>query len=98
MGLGSLRIVHALTKSIAEIDELCNIIRSPDRWAEAHEAFSSVRQLTLKTEHNNSDPIFTGVLSLAENVATIAYWVQFWSVLNVIAGIIGVIAYLVSLA
>ena len=68
-----LELCMPLTKSIAEIDELCNIIRSPDRWAEAHEAFSSVRQLTLKTEHNNSDPIYTGVLSLAENVAKVTY-------------------------
>ena len=71
--LGVLELCMPLTKIIAEIDELCNIIRSPDRWAEAREAFSSVRELTLKTEDSNSDPIYTGVLFLAENVAKVTY-------------------------
>jgi len=68
-----LELCMHLTKGIAEIDELCNIIRSPNRWAEAHEAFSSVRELTLKTEDSSSDPIYTGVLCLAENVAKVTY-------------------------
>jgi len=68
-----LELCIPLTKNIAEIDELCNIVRSPNRWPEAHEAFSSVRELTLETENSSSDPIYTGVLYLAENVAKVTY-------------------------
>jgi hypothetical protein len=68
-----LELCMPLTKGIIEIDELCNIIRNPNRWAEAHEAFSSIRELTLNTEDSSSDRIYTGVLYLAENVAKVTY-------------------------
>jgi len=68
-----LELCMPLTKGIPEIDELCNIIRNPNRWTEAKEAFSSVRELTLETEDSSSDTIYTGVLYLAENVAKVTY-------------------------
>jgi hypothetical protein len=68
-----LKLCKNLTNPIDEIEEVCRIIRTPTIWVEAHEAFSSVRELTLKAENSSSDPIYAGILYLAENVAKVTY-------------------------
>jgi hypothetical protein len=44
------------------------------RWKEAHAAFQRVRKLTLKAERSKStDPIYAGILYVAENAAKVSY-------------------------
>ena len=56
--------------SVREIDTIYEIAMDKTRWKEAHEAFGSLRELTLKAERSKSaDEIYAGILCLAENTA-----------------------------
>lgn len=68
-----LELCKPFTKKIEEIEEVCRIAKNPKRWREAHDAFSSVRKLTLEAESKGGDPIYAGILYLAENAAKVTY-------------------------
>jgi len=69
-----LEICLDLITLVPEIQSVYEIAKNPTRWKEAHSAFSAVRKLTLQMErHSNKDPIYSGVLHLAENTAKVAY-------------------------
>jgi hypothetical protein len=64
---------------LKQIDRVLRIADRPEEWKKAHDAFSWVREQTLKLdkerEHGSTDEqkILGGVLSLAELVAKVTY-------------------------
>lgn len=55
--------------TIPEVEAVLEIANDPPRWPEARDAFLAVRKLTLQAE----EPLYEGVLILAENVAKVVY-------------------------
>ncbi|MGD9365564.1 MAG: hypothetical protein PVH87_07710 [Desulfobacteraceae bacterium] len=68
-----LELCIPLTGRIKEVEEVVGITKDPERWKEAHDAFSAVRDLTLKAEGKGVDSIYSSILYLAENVAKVTY-------------------------
>ena len=68
-----LELCIPLTGKIKEVEEVLRIAKEPERWKEAHDAFSAVRKLTLKSERKVGDSIYARILYLAENVAKVIY-------------------------
>jgi len=63
--------VRAHVRATPEIDTLLAIARDENWWSEGHQAFRALRDLTLRVQ--GRDPIYEGVLLLAENVAKVTY-------------------------
>jgi len=69
-----LNLCRSLIPSIPAIDAIHEIALDRSRWKEAHAAFQHVRDLTLKAEESKlTDPIYAGVLYVAENTAKVTY-------------------------
>lgn len=69
-----LNLCRRLTSSVPEIDAVYEIALNQQRWKEAHDAFSRVRNLTLAFEKSKSkNSVYGGLLYLAENTAKVIY-------------------------
>lgn len=64
-----LAIARSHVPPIPEVEAVLEIASNPSRWPEARETFRAVRKLTLQAE----EPLYEGVLILAENVAKVTY-------------------------
>jgi hypothetical protein len=69
-----LNLCRSLIPRVPEIDAIHELASNPSRWKKAHASFWPVRDLTLKAEGSTStDPIYVGVLHVAENTAKVTY-------------------------
>lgn len=68
-----LRLSSTLRPNIPEVENVIAIGADPTRWADAHQAFSAVRSLTLREEASPSDQLYSLLLFLAENAAKTVY-------------------------
>ena len=69
-----LELCKNLIPSVSEIDAVHLIAQDQNRWQEAHEAFTTVRMLTLQAERSkDTNAIYAGMLYLAENAAKVTY-------------------------
>src|SRR5204862_5354847 len=69
-----LALAKVYLPSIPEVEAVLMIAQDPDRWLEARSIFQSIRTLTLKAEREEEpQPLYLGLLSLAENTAKITY-------------------------
>jgi hypothetical protein len=78
-GAKVLETAYELIPSTPEIKDVIEFASQPEKWDDgsqskrikAHNFFDAVRYLTL--QHKNKNPLFEGILILAENVAKVTY-------------------------
>lgn len=69
-----LEICRNLIPAVPEVDAVHDIAKDSKRWPQAHQAFSAVRELTLRAERaEGSDDIYRAVLYVTENAAKVIY-------------------------
>ena len=72
--IGILEIAAKSRSSIPEVKVLIECGRNHNLWPSGRSIFSSIRSLTLAAERKGvKDPLYLGVLHLAENTAKVVY-------------------------
>src|SRR5215468_2611842 len=73
----ALRVLDACASRLPELPPAVRTVRTiveiPERWREAHDAFTAVRRVVLQHPRSEPPTVEHGVLYLAENVAKVTY-------------------------
>jgi hypothetical protein len=69
----ALAVACSRLPAIPEVKAVLEIAQYRSRWPEAREALSAVKALTLQAEEQAEEPLYVGILVLAENVAKVTY-------------------------
>ena len=71
--VGVLKACSGATSPVAEVEHVLDLSKDRSRWFDAKEAFSAVRDLTLKEEKRPTNRRYALLLYVAENVAKTIY-------------------------